>query len=127
MTRQRPGFTGAVSARRLAAESEDSLLVVYAVAFDPGARTDWHTHPNGQGLYVTDGVAIIEVEGQRSIRLEAGESVWIAPHVRHWHGALSNNPMSHVAYQTAAIDGTTVRWHEPVSDSDYAQAIKEPN
>jgi Uncharacterized conserved protein, contains double-stranded beta-helix domain len=31
-----------------------------SVHFTPGARTAWHTHPNGQTPYVTEGVGLVQ-------------------------------------------------------------------
>ena len=33
------------------------------VSFEPGARTDWHTHPLGQTLYVISGVGRVQTKG----------------------------------------------------------------
>src|SRR6201747_1874039 len=33
------------------------------VAFEPGARTAWHTHPLGQTLFVVSGVGRVQTEG----------------------------------------------------------------
>src|SRR2546423_15140089 len=48
-------FTGAVFVDAVAAPSEGSGLSASSVHFTPGARTAWHTHPNGQTIYVTKG------------------------------------------------------------------------
>src|SRR5256885_6592832 len=48
-------FTGAVYVDAVATPSGSSRLSASSVHFTPGARTAWHTHPNGQTIYVTDG------------------------------------------------------------------------
>ena len=50
-------FTGAVYVDAVAAPSNGSRLSASSVHFTPGARTAWHTHPNGQTIYVLEGVA----------------------------------------------------------------------
>lgn len=40
-------FTGAVYVDTIAAPSSTSHLSASSVHFSPGARTAWHTHPNG--------------------------------------------------------------------------------
>lgn len=114
-------FTGTVNATTLAAPTPESPLAVYVVTFSAGA----HTHPKGQGLYVTDGVALVHIEGHKAQRLIKGESIWIDAGQRHWHGAAPGQPMTHVAYQQAADDLSTIDWHEPVTPTTYAQATKE--
>lgn len=125
MTSAREHFTGVVTAHALAVPMTESTLAVYVVTFEPAARTHWHTHPKGQGLYVTEGVAVVQSEGEPPVQLRAGESIWIAAGRRHWHGADSHSQMTHVAYQEAADDLTTVDWHEPVTAETYFRAVKE--
>ena len=43
-------FTGAVYLDPVAAPSGDSRLSASSVHFTPGARTAWHTHPNGKTI-----------------------------------------------------------------------------
>mgnify|MGYP000859259463 CR=1 FL=1 len=118
-------FTGAVEATPLATPTRESTLAVYAVTFAAGAHTHWHTHPKGQGLYVTDGIALVHLEGQAPQHLAKGESIWIEAGQRHWHGATPGQPMTHVAYQQAANDLSTIDWQEPVTPATYAHATKE--
>jgi len=47
-------FTGVVHIDTVATPSEPSRLAASSLHFTPGARTAWHTHPNGQTIYVTD-------------------------------------------------------------------------
>lgn len=124
MTLPTAHFMGAVKARALTAPTEKARLAVYAVIFEAAAHTHWHTHSKGQGLYITDGVALVQIEGEPAVQLEVGESVWIEAGRRHWHGAGPDSPMTHVAYQQAADDLTTIEWHEPVTTSTYSQATE---
>ena len=56
-------FTGSVYLDTVAAPSDGSRLSVSIVHFTPGARTAWHTHPNGQTIYVTEGVGLAQRRG----------------------------------------------------------------
>ncbi len=120
-----PRFTGAVQATVLAEPSATSSLAAYAVTFEASARTHWHTHPCGQGLYVTEGTAWVQTEGSPLRECGPGQSVWIAAGVRHWHGASPDGRMTHLAYQQAGPGGTTVEWHEPVADHPARLEPKE--
>lgn len=84
------------------------------VHFLPGARTNWHTHEYGQVLQVTAGQGWICLEGQEPQVIRQGDTVWIGPNERHWHGASSDGLMSHIA---TSIGQT--RWEDAVSDADY--------
>jgi len=49
-------FTGAVYIDQVAVPSEESRVNASSVHFTPAARTAWHTHPNGQTIFVLEGV-----------------------------------------------------------------------
>ncbi|MGE8281016.1 MAG: cupin domain-containing protein [Stenotrophomonas sp.] len=91
------------------------------VTFEPGARTAWHTHPLGQTLIVTAGVGWVQQWGQPRQQIRPGDTVWIAPGVKHWHGAIANVAMTHIAI-AEAVDGSPVTWLEKVSDEQYLEA-----
>jgi hypothetical protein len=54
-------FSGTVYIDTIAAAPP---LGAAAVHFMPGARTAWHTHPNGQTIFVTEGVGLCQREGR---------------------------------------------------------------
>jgi hypothetical protein len=49
-------FNGAVWLNRFISSSDSLDCVVSLVTFQPGVRTNWHTHPGGQILIVTEGI-----------------------------------------------------------------------
>jgi quercetin dioxygenase-like cupin family protein len=120
-TRRAPAdyFTGTVWQDPIVEADAPARLRATLVRFDPGARTAWHTHPLGQTLYVVYGRGRVQTEGGPMIELKPGDTVWIPPGERHWHGAAPDTAMSHIAMQEA-LDGTSVEWLEHVSDEDYA-------
>ena len=115
-------FTGTVWQDPIVTASAPARLVAVRVAFEPGARTAWHTHPLGQTLYVVAGVGRIQSEGGPVREIRAGDAVWIPPGEKHWHGASPTNGMAHIAMQEA-LDGKTATWLEQVSDADYTRAV----
>jgi quercetin dioxygenase-like cupin family protein len=88
------------------------------VTFEPGARTNWHTHPGGQALVVLSGVGWTQCEGGPRTEIRAGDVICCPCGRRHWHGASPTVAMSHVAV-TDMIDGKNVEWMEPVTDEQY--------
>ena len=56
-------FTGAVYLDAVAAPSNGSRISASSVHFTPGARTAWHTHPNGQTIWITEGVGLCQRRG----------------------------------------------------------------
>jgi quercetin dioxygenase-like cupin family protein len=83
------------------------------VTFEPGARTTWHTHPLGQTLIVTAGVGRVQHWDGPVQEIRQGDTVWIPPGVKHWHGAGESTAMSHIAI-AESLDGKVVDWMEPV-------------
>ncbi len=123
-TRRGPGdyFTGTVWQNPIVTAPAPARLMAALVTFEPGARTAWHTHPLGQTLYVVSGVGRVQTEGGGIREILPGDTVWIPPGEKHWHGAAPDHGMAHIAMQEA-LDGTPVEWLEKVSDADYAQPV----
>lgn len=91
------------------------------VTFAPGARTNWHTHPLGQTLFIVSGVGRVQVEGGPVREVLPGDTIWFPPGERHWHGASPDRMLVHLAIHEH-VDGSHVDWQEPVADADYAAA-----
>jgi len=108
-------FTGTVWNTRLH-ESEEGPTVI-AVQFTPGARSDWHTHPGGQVLYVVSGSGLVQTGDGRAIEISPGDVVYAPPGERHWHGAKPDAPMMHLS---VTVGGPTT-WEGKVSDEEYRQ------
>ena len=79
-------FTGAVYIDAVATPSEPSRLAASSVHFSPGARTAWHTHPNGQTIYVTEGLGLCQRRGGPIEMIRPGDRVFFEPGEEHWHG-----------------------------------------
>lgn len=92
---------------------------VPALTFEPGARSNWHSHPLGQLLIVTAGRGLIQDEGGRVHTIRTGDTIWTAPGVLHWHGAAPDSAVTHVAV-SESVDGSAVAWREAVSSAQYA-------
>ncbi|WP_410017520.1 cupin domain-containing protein [Pseudomonas sp. 6D_7.1_Bac1] len=108
-------FTGSVRVDAPFAGSPPSRIRGATVTFAPGARTAWHTHPLGQTLIVTEGTGLVQEAGKPAQLIKAGDTVRIAPNVKHWHGATATTGMTHIAI-TEALDNKTVDWLEQVGD-----------
>lgn len=122
-TRRGPAewFTGAVwMDASPAGPSPDAS--VFRVFFEPGARTNWHTHPEGQILFVLTGTCRVAREGAPPVEVGAGGVVYFAPGEKHWHGADPDSYMVHAAVSPAADSTGGTDWLEPVTDGQYAGA-----
>lgn len=85
---------------------------------DQKGRSNWHTHPRGQLLVVTDGAGLIQEWGKPVQAITRGDVIWTPPGVKHWHGAAPGRGLTHIATQEA-VDGKAVEWLEKVTDEQY--------
>ena len=111
-------FTGSVWMDVAAVETPGAG--VFRVLFEPGARTNWHTHPEGQFLYVVTGTGRAQKEGESVVELGAGDVVYFAPDEKHWHGAGPETYMVHIAITPAISTEGGTDWMEPVTDEEYS-------
>ena len=111
-------FTGSVRIDSGFQAEEDGRAGGAIVTFEPGARTNWHSHPAGQTLVVLSGVGWTQCEGGDRTEIRAGDVGWCPCRRRHWHGASRTTAMSHLAI-TEMVDGRNVDWMEPVTDEQY--------
>ncbi len=114
-------FTGMVFIDAVAAPSATSRLSASSVHFTPGARTAWHTHPNGQTIYVTEGVGLCQRRGGPVEVIQPGDRVFFEPGEEHWHGATPNRFMTHLAMLQVDDEGRSATWGEHVTDEEYHQ------
>jgi quercetin dioxygenase-like cupin family protein len=108
-------FTGRVWADPVL-PAQDGIMI-NNVFFEPGARTNWHTHEQAQVLYVVAGEGRVQSRDGTGDKLQAGDTVHIPAGEEHWHGAAPGNFLLHLAVSIGATD-----WLDPVSDEDYASA-----
>ena len=111
-------FTGNVWQDPIIEAAEPARVRALKVAFEPGARTAWHTHPLGQTLYIISGTGLIGLRNEAPQLIKTGDTVWIPPGEEHWHGASAANSMTHIAIQEA-LNGSVANWLEKVSDEEY--------
>ena len=115
-------FTGTVFIDAVAAPSGASRLSAVSVHFTPGARTAWHTHPNGQTIYITEGVGLCQRRGGPAEVIRPGDRVFFEPGEEHWHGAAPSRFMTHLAMLDVDDAGNNAAWGEHVTDEEYAAA-----
>ena len=114
-------FTGAVWMDAAPTDSSPGAGV-FRVLFEPGARTNWHTHPEGQILYVVTGEGLVQREGEPIVEVSPGDVVYFAPDEKHWHGATPETYMVHMAINVATTTDGGTDWLEPVTDDEYSGA-----
>lgn len=76
-------FTGITWLYPLVPKDETGTFTAGSVSFDPGSRTNWHTHPLGQILIVIDGKGFYLEKGKHARTIIKGDVVMILSHVEH--------------------------------------------
>jgi quercetin dioxygenase-like cupin family protein len=112
-------FTGSVHIDAVAVPSGASRVSASSVHFAPGARTAWHTHPNGQTIFVIEGIGLCQREAGSIEVIRPGDRVFFEPGENHWHGAAPDRFMTHLAIQQVDEEGSAVTWGDHVSDEQY--------
>lgn len=115
-------FTGAVYIDAVAVPSEGSRVSASSVHFIPGARTAWHTHPNGQTILVIEGIGRCQRRGGPVEVIRTGDRVFFEPGEDHWHGAAPDRFMTHLAMLEVDGEGKPATWGEHVTDENYGAA-----
>lgn len=111
-------FTGEAFLSPLVSKDKNNEFSAGAVTFEIGARTNWHTHPKGQVLIVTEGSGFYQEKGKPAQAIKKGDVVKIPENVEHWHGASANNAMTHIAITNFKED-IQVTWMKPVTDEEF--------
>jgi quercetin dioxygenase-like cupin family protein len=116
-------FTGKAWHTALVASDTVYNTLVGNVFFEPGARSNWHIHPAGQILIITDGVGYYQEKGQSRRTLRKGDVIKCPPNVEHWHGASSDTGMQQL-YILPKTEKGIVQWLQAVRDEEYTNAAK---
>jgi 4-carboxymuconolactone decarboxylase len=111
-------FVGDVRLNVLVPQDETGSYTIGNVSFEPGGRTNWHTHATGQILLITDGQGFYQEKGQPARALVKGDVVVIPSTIEHWHGASKNSGMIHIAITNNSPEGP-VKWLALVTEEEY--------
>lgn len=106
-----PTFSAPVT-RRDYGPLEHPRGTALVVSFPAGVRTDWHSHPDGQILYIVEGRGRVGTRDGEIVQVAAGDLVYAPPDEQHWHGASQEEPVRHLALSF----GDTA-WQEPVEET----------
>lgn len=114
--------TGDVWLYHVADADENFNHNIVVATFAAGAKLDWHKHPAGQQLIITEGTGFYQERGKAVQIVEKGDAITCAPGIEHWHAA---TPRTGVTY--LAITGNiSTEWLEPVTAEEY-NSIENPS
>ncbi|RFZ94618.1 cupin domain-containing protein [Mucilaginibacter conchicola] len=98
----------------------DSLIdiTIATATFSPSAKLDWHIHPAGQILIVTEGTGYYQEKGKAILVVNKGDVIKCTPGLAHWHGAAAKSQFTYIAVSTKSATNKT-EWLQRVSDAEY--------
>lgn len=98
----------------------DSLIDcnIATATFAPGAKLDWHIHPAGQILMITEGMGYYQEKGKPIQVVHKGDVIKCIPGVAHWHGASPESTFTYIAVSTKGAVNKT-QWLQRVTDAEY--------
>jgi 4-carboxymuconolactone decarboxylase len=111
-------FVGTASVNMVLQAQEGLNCSIGVVTFEPGARTNWHKHPGGQILLVTEGKGYYQERGDPVKIIQKGDVLKCLPGKEHWHGASPGSQLTHIAIGPNADKGAAI-WLHPVTDKEY--------
>ncbi|KAK3604948.1 hypothetical protein CHS0354_000612 [Potamilus streckersoni] len=99
-------YTGTIWLSELNHPDSIFNLSLAQATFAPASKLDWHIHPAGQYLLVTQGTGYYQERG-----------------VEHWHGSTQNSDFTYIGV-TPTQKGKTI-WRKRVTDEEYSKLPKQ--
>ena len=116
-------YTGTIWLNELSQPDNIFNFGVAQAVYSPGSKLDWHVHPGGQILLITDGTGYYQEKGKPVQIIHKGDVIKCAPGVEHWHAAAPKSEFAYIAISPAQ-KGKTI-WLQDVTDKEY-QSINPP-
>jgi quercetin dioxygenase-like cupin family protein len=110
--------TGTVWLGELSKPDAAMDIAIATATFAPGAKLDWHIHPAGQILMITEGTGYYQEKGTAIQVVHKGDIIKCVPGLAHWHGASPKSTFTYLAVSTNSAKNKTV-WLKRVTDAEY--------
>lgn len=116
-------FMGNAYLSSLVSKDKNNEFSAGSVTFEPGARTNWHMHPKGQVLIITEGSGFYQERGKPARSIKKGEVVNVPEDTEHWHGATETTAMAHIDITNFKED-VQVTWLQAVTNAEFDNVNK---
>jgi quercetin dioxygenase-like cupin family protein len=110
-------YTGTIWLHELNQPDSNFTFSLAQAVYAPGSKLDWHIHPAGQYLLITEGTGYYQEKGKPAQIIHKGDIIKCLPGVAHWHGAAPGSSFAYVAV-TPTTKGRTI-WLQRVTDEEY--------
>lgn len=110
-------YTGTIWLNELNKPDSVFNFSIAVATYAPGSKLDWHIHPGGQILLITEGTGYYQEKGKPVQVVHKGDVIKCAPGVEHWHGAAPGSSFAYIAISPAG-NGKTI-WLQRVTNKEY--------
>jgi len=110
-------YTGTIWLSELNHPDSNFTFSIAQAVYAPGSKLNWHVHPGGQYLLITEGTGYYQEKGQPGRIVHKGDVIKCLPGVAHWHGAAPGSSFAYIAV-TPVTKGKTI-WLQRVTDEEY--------
>ena len=110
-------YTGTIWLNELNHPDSNFTFSLAQAVYAPGSKLDWHMHPGGQYLLITEGTGYYQEKGKPGQVVHKGDIIKCLPGIAHWHGAAPGSSFTYVAV-TPVTKGRTI-WLQRVTDEEY--------
>jgi len=110
-------YTGTIWLNELSQPDSNFTFSVAAATYAPASKLNWHIHPGGQILLITEGTGYYQEKGKPAQIVHKGDVIKCLPGVAHWHAAAPKSSFAYVAISPAQ-KGRTI-WLVKVTDAEY--------
>ena len=114
-------YTGTIWLNELNHPDSTFMFSLAQAVYAPGSKLNWHIHPAGQYLLITEGTGYYQEKGKPGQVVHKGDIIKCLPGVEHWHGSAPNSSFAYVGV-TPTTKGKTI-WLKKVTDEEY-NAVK---
>ena len=110
-------YTGTIWLNELNHPDSNFTFSLAQAVYAPGSKLNWHIHPGGQYLLITEGTGYYQEKGKPGQIVRKGDIIKCLPGVEHWHGAAPGSSFAYVGV-TPTTKGRTI-WRDKVTDQEY--------
>lgn len=75
-------------------------------SFGPGAKIAFHSHNCEESVMLLEGEAMLDIDGQESVRLQPLDTTWLPPNLSHRFRNLSDTKPMKILWIYARADAT---------------------
>ena len=83
-----------------------SAFINGITSFGPGTKIPFHSHNCEESVMLLEGDAMLDIEGQESVRLQPMDTTWLPPDLPHRFRNLSDTQAMKILWIYARIDAT---------------------